>query len=174
MKTRSIGFILGLGLLLIFSSQASAQLSTLSTKVGHDFKIGPFTDLVNKVAEGGKEEGCSKLQSIIAATLQNMQSHMTPRALSLGYSTSWKAFEVNQETLDLFCNKRVTIVLRNQSGDQLMLNKPPFVRTSDSRTGGLGTMIRINAAIIPNGGSVPKQPDEYGQVFMPDRLLPEK
>lgn len=169
------GFILGL--LLMFSGQTSAQTTTkqlFQPKWGHDFKVGPFTTLVSKVAEGGMEENCSKLHVAIGATLRDMQSHMTPRARSLGYGASWDVLEVNHETLYLLCNKHVTLVLRNQRGDKLLLDKRAFARTSDPQTGDLGTMIYISAAIIPKGGKIPKQPDEYGRIFMPDRLLPKK
>lgn len=167
------GFILGL--LLVLSGQASAQtIQRLDTKAGLSFKVGPFTTLVHKTTEGGKEASCPKLQPMIRATFQSMQNHMASRAFSLGYGASWNVLEVDQKTLDLFCNKHVMVLLRNQQGDELLLEKLPFVRMSDSKTGDLGTLIRVNAAIIPKGGKARKQPDEYGQVFMPDRLLSEK
>ncbi|MFA6414497.1 MAG: hypothetical protein WC217_00125 [Candidatus Paceibacterota bacterium] len=171
MKTKPL-FVSVLYLLLMLDNQASAQtMQRLDTEVGHSFRVGPFTTLVRKAIEGGKEASCPKLQPMIKATFQSMQNHMASRAFSLGYKASWKILEVDQKTLDLFCNKRVMVLLRNQHGDELLLVKPPFVRMSDPKTGDRGTLIRINAAIIPKGSKVKKQPDEYGQVFMPDRLL---
>ena len=183
MNKSLFGFSLALSLILLtFSGQTSAQTATkqlFQPKLGYDFKVGPFTTLVSKVTEGGLEENCSKLHFAIGATLRDMQSHMIPRARSLGYGANWDVLEVNQEALYLLCNKRVTLVLRNQRGDELLLGKLPFVRTSDPKTGDLGTMIFIGAAIISKGGKIPKQLDEkqldeYGRIFMPDRLLPEK
>lgn len=169
-------FSLALSLiLLVFSGQTSAKTNQrYDTQIGHDFKIGPFTKLVRKAAEGGKEENCPRLHLAIVTTFRNMQKHMSPRAVSLGYSDRWNDFEINQKTLDLFCNKNAVVILGNQNGDQLWLHKPPFVRMVDPNTDDLGTLIYIGAAIISNGGKVPEQPDEYGQIFIPDRLLPEK
>lgn len=179
MNKSLFGFSLALSLTLIllaFSGQTSAKATRQlpQPKWGNGFQVGVFTILVREAAEGGKEVDCPKLHVAIKATLREMQYHMAPRAESLGYGTSWNILEINQKTLDLFCNKNAVVILGNQNGDQLWLHKPPFVRMVDAKTGDLGTLIYIGAAIILNGGKVPEQPDEYGRIFMPDRLLPEK
>jgi hypothetical protein len=83
------------------------------------------------------------------------------------------AFEVDRQTLDLFCNKNASLTLADTQGDKLLLEKAPFTR--EVPPGGapedVGTDVRINATVILPGTLPPASPTTSGEELIPDRYL---
>lgn len=138
--------------------------------VGQDFKIGPFATVLNQSASGGTEPECKRLQPVVVGVLHDIKVHLEQQNM---YPDTRNVFEVNEDTLQLFCNKNASITLVDPSGTKLLLQKVPFVRTTPP--GGTaedtGVAVRINATIIVPGAVPPNQPTTWGEELIPDRFL---
>lgn len=130
---------------------------------GQDFKIGAFSAVVNKDSSDVQEENCKPLRPVIITALHDL-------SVSLGMSDT---FEVNEQALQLFCKKNVTITLSDPEGNTLLLQKVEFVKSvpQSGTDKDEGTKVRINATVIHKGGAVPKEPTAYAEVLIPDRFL---
>ena len=144
--------------------------SDFDKSLGQDFKIGPYTIVVSEQSSGGQENNCAPLQPVIIATLHDIEEHL--ELLEHSAPTEY-AFEVNQQTLQLFCNKNAEIVLADTGGNKLLLQKIPFVRNIPPQSGAsdIGTEVRINATLVPLGSATPGQPTTFGDILIPDRYL---
>ncbi|HEY6019762.1 MAG TPA: hypothetical protein VIY48_07625 [Candidatus Paceibacterota bacterium] len=138
--------------------------------VGQDFKIGPFATVLNQSSSGSVESDCEHLQPVIVGVLHDIKMHLEDLNT---YSGMRDVFEVNQDTLQLFCNKNASVTLVDQSGTKLVLEKVPFVRATPSggTAADIGTDVRINATVIVPGTVPPKQPTTWGEELIPDRFL---
>ncbi len=136
--------------------------------VGSSLEIGPFGTLLSEQSSGGMEDNCQALQPVILGTLHDVDEHLE----ELGVYQSG-TFEVNQQTLDLLCNKNASVTLSDVQGDKLILEKIPFVR--EVPPGGapndIGTDVRINATVILPGAVPPSSPTTYGEELIPDQYL---
>lgn len=137
--------------------------SRFDESVGQDFKIGAFDTVVSEQGGGGQEEGCDPLQSVITGVLHDIGNRIH----------SGDAFEVNERTLQFFCNKQADITLRDASGTQLILHKVPFTRAipAGGTDADIGTQVRIEATIVPSGANVPVKATTYGDELIPDQFL---
>ena len=147
--------------------------SRFDQSIGKDFMIGPFTTLVSQHSSSELEKNCDVLQPVILATLHDVKEHLEIQARLASPNTPEYAFEVNEQTLALFCHTTADITLSGSSGVQLLLQKTPFARSvpPGREAGDVGTLVRINATRIPAGGSTPAQPTTYGEILIPDRFL---
>lgn len=144
--------------------------SAFDQSVGKDFKIGNFATVVDQQSSGSPEDNCVQLQPILIGTLHDIKErleHMKP------YSGTEDAFEVNVATLTLLCNTTATITLADSSGNQLFLEKVPFTRATPQGGGSddVGTVVHINATVIPKGSAATSTPTTYGEELIPDRFL---
>jgi hypothetical protein len=166
----------GIGILLVFviifsyheinespDTQEPHQSSRFDESLGQDFKIGDFDTVEGEHASGGMEENCEPLQSVIMGALHDIEERLE----------RGNTFEVNEQTLELFCNKNAEVTLSDASGTMLLLQKMPFTRTvpPQDTDADVGTRVRINATVVPKGGPTPTQYTTYGDVLIPDRFL---
>jgi hypothetical protein len=144
--------------------------SAFDESVGQDFKIGSFATVKNETSSGGLENDCEQLQPILVGALHDIKERLEHQKIYVGIED---AFEVNQATLTVLCNKNAEITLVDGSGNSLVLTKMPFTRVipPGGRANDIGTNVRINATVIPAGGPAPKEPTTYGEVLIPDRYL---
>ena len=140
---------------------------------GQDFKIGPFVTIVDTKISGGKEVGCMPLQPVVVTALHDIYQRLMEQATSLDVEGSWDTFEVNEPTLETLCNKEATTTLADTHGDQLVLEKAPFVRATQPGAGeeDTGTLVTINATVVRPGSPVAKRPTVQARVLIPDRFL---
>ena len=138
--------------------------------IGQDFIIGPFASIVDEQSSGGLETDCDQSQSLIVGALHDIKERLEHQKT---YTGTEDAFEVNQPTLQLLCNKNAEVTLADPAGNKLLLQKIPFVRTvpPQGTPADIGTEVRINATVIPAGAATPTQPTTYGDVLIPDRFL---
>lgn len=137
--------------------------SRFDESVGQKFTIGAFDTVVSEHGAGGQEDGCGSLQSVIAGVLHDISERLH----------AGNAFEVNDSTLQLFCNKQADITLTDASGTELLLRKVPFTRAvpPGDTDADIGTEVHIDATVVPEGASVPAQTTTYGDELIPDQFL---
>jgi hypothetical protein len=138
--------------------------------IGQNFIIGSFANVISEDSSGGVEDNCEALKPVIVGALHDVKErleHAKP------YTGVEDAFEVNEQTLQLLCNKNADITLADAGGNKLILQKAPFTKVvpPQSTTADIGTEVRINATIAPAGKPVPTEPTTYGDVLIPDRYL---
>lgn len=138
--------------------------------VGQDFKIGPFATLLNQQSSGGSEAGCERLKPVIVGVLHDIKERLEQQNV---YTGSQDVFEVNEQTLQLFCNKDASVTLVDPSGNKLLLEKVPFVRAipQGGTAEDTGVDVRINATVIVPGTVPPRTPTAWGEELIPDRFL---
>lgn len=138
--------------------------SDFDQSLGQDFNIGPFATVVSEHYSGGLEQDCVRLQPVIIAALHDISGRLKLKP---------DTFEVNQQALQLFCNKNAEVVLGDGAGNTLILHKAPFTRAvpQNGTADDIGTDVRIEATLVPAGAPVPAQPTTYGDVLIPDRFL---
>jgi hypothetical protein len=80
---------------------------------------------------------------------------------------------VNEATLQLLCHKTAEIVLSDDQGDTLVLQKAPFTREvpPEDIPADIGTRVRITATVVRSGSPMRATPDIFGDVLIPDRFL---
>ena len=141
--------------------------------LGQNFVIGPFTTTVAEQSSGGLEQNCGPLQSVIIGALHDIMERLETHSILSIFTGDTDAFEVDGETLQLFCNKNAEVTLADAAGHWLVLQKVPFTRgvPQGGTQNDIGTEVRINASIIPAGSSTPAQPTTYGDILIPDRFL---
>ena len=144
--------------------------SGFDQSVGQDFKIGPYASVVSEQTSGGPEENCSALQPVIIGVLHDIKERLEHQK---AYNGTEDAFEVNEPTLRLLCNKTVTITLADSSGNKLVLQKAPFALAIPPQGGAadIGTRVHIDATLVAAGGPTPTQPTTFGDELIPDRFL---
>jgi hypothetical protein len=145
--------------------------STFDTAVGKNFTINGYSSIASTTSAGGSENNCQALQPVIIAVLHDIAERL--QKVSDSHTDS---IEVNMSTLQLLCQKNVEITLTDRLGDQLVLDKIPFLRTlppEDTNPADIGTEIRINATVIAKGAQIPATPTTYGDILMLDRFLNE-
>ncbi len=150
-------------LLIVFSYREIKEYrSGFEESFGQDFKIGAFTAVVGKPS-GEQEENCEPLRPVIVTALHDICVHLGMQG----------TFEVNEQALQLFCQKNAEITLTDVHGNKLLLQKAPFVKKipQQGTDADIGTDVRIQATVIPAGGPVPTQPTTYAEVLIPDRFL---
>ncbi len=148
-------------------------VSGFDDSVGPDFKIGPFATMVSEQVSGGAEVNCdTMLQPVVITALHDVYGRLRLRS-SLREDVAWNTFEVNEAVLEKLCNKNVRIILADNKGNQLLVDKPPFARAipAHGEPADIGTMVRIGAVIVPVGTAMPEYPDIYEEVLIPDRFL---
>ncbi|HTR18497.1 MAG TPA: hypothetical protein VMH91_00755 [Candidatus Paceibacterota bacterium] len=138
--------------------------------LGQSLEIGPFTTVLNEDSSGGVESNCEELQPVLIAVLHDIKEHLEDQN---AYPDDRDSFEVNQQALQLLCNKNADITLVDGAGNKLLLEKVPFVRAipAGGTSADIGTDVRINATVILPGTVPPLQPTTYGEELIPDRLL---
>ena len=143
---------------------------TFDQSIGQNFVIGPFATVVSQQSSGGLEDNCAQTQPIVIGVLHDIKERLEHQKAYTGVED---AFEVNQPTLQLFCNKNAEITLADSSGNELILQKVPFIRgvPAEGTPEDIGTEVRINATLVPKGAPVPTQPTTYGDELLPDRVL---
>lgn len=144
--------------------------SGFDQSIGQDFIIGPYSQTVSSHASGGLEDNCADVKPVILGTLHDIKERLEHLK---SYSGTEDAFEVNEQTLQLFCNKTASITLADAAGNTLLLQKVPFVRAAPQGgdAGDVGTEVRINATLVPKGAPVPAEPTTFGDELIPDRYL---
>ncbi len=143
--------------------------SRFDESLGQDFKIGSFGTTTAQQSAGGKENNCEQLQPIIIGTLHDIEEHLE-KLIPGGDRT----FEVNEPTLQLFCNKTATVTLADGKGNTLLLQKMPFTREIPPQGAAIdiGTRVRIQATVVPAGSSgTSSVPTIFGDLLIPDRFL---
>jgi hypothetical protein len=144
--------------------------STFDTTIGKSFTIDGYSTIASTTASGGVENNCQALQPVVIALLHDISE----RLQKISDSRAAHSLEVNMSTLQLFCQKNVEITLTDNMGNQLVLEKLPFLRTlppEDTNPADIGTEIRINATVIAKGVAIPATPTTYGDILMLDRFL---
>ncbi len=146
--------------------------SDFDDSVGPNFKIGPFGTFVSEQVSGGSEEDCGTLQPVLVTTLHDVYRHLRTDSGFLN-DAAWNVFEVNGAVLEKLCNKNTRMIFADGKGNQLLLDKLPFLRMIPARGESLdiGTLVRIGAVIVPAGTPMPEHPDTYEEVLIPDRFL---
>jgi hypothetical protein len=141
--------------------------------VGQDFKIGPFTTIVNETSSDSLENGCESLKPEIIGALHDIKEHLETAQLPTLSPPSQDTFEVNEPVLELLCHTSAEITLADDSGNHLVLEKIPFTRTipQGGQAADIGTEVRINATVISVGALPPSTPTTFGDVLIPDRYL---
>ncbi|HUD02442.1 MAG TPA: hypothetical protein VMR46_00260 [Candidatus Paceibacterota bacterium] len=149
---------------------ASGPNSGFDQSIGADFIIGPYNRVVSSQVSGGLEDNCTELQSVFVGTLHDIKERLEHLKTYTGVEDP---FEVNEATLQLLCNKNVTLTLSDASDNTLVLQKIPFVRMvpQNGEQDDIGTEVHINATLVPKGGVEPSQPTTYGDELIPDRFL---
>ncbi len=163
-KLASVAIITTLVLAAVFSYyEVKEYRSGFEESLGQDFKIGSFSAVVSKESSGGPEDNCKLMRPVIITALHDI-------AVRLG---GQKTFEVNEDALQLFCNKNAEITLSDRGGNKLILQKVPFVREVPAQGGAddIGTKVRIQATVVPAGAQAPSEPTAYAEVLIPDRFL---
>jgi hypothetical protein len=136
--------------------------------LGPDLKMGAFTTLLDQRSSGPQESNCKQLQPVILGTLHDVDVRLEQLSV---YKPG--VFEVNQRTLDLLCYQNASLILSNDQGAKLLLEKLPFKREvpSGGSSDDIGTDVRINATVILPGAVPPSTPTTYGEELVPDRYL---
>jgi hypothetical protein len=149
------------------------EVSRFNKTIGQHFIIGPFATVVRQQSSGGPEDNCTALQPVTIAALHDIKERLEAHSIATLLFDTGDIFEINQSTLLLLCNKNAQIILSDKNGNELVLQKMPFVRMVPK--GGIatdeGTEVRIQATIIPIGAPTPTQPTTYGDILIPDRFL---
>ena len=144
--------------------------SGFDQSIGQDFIMGPYAQTLSTSTAGGPEDNCNILKPVILGTLHDIKERLEHLK---AYNGTEDAFEVNEPTLELLCNKSAEIILGDSSGDTLVLQKIPFTRglPQGGASDDVGTEVRINATLVPKGATMPKEPTTYGDELIPDRFL---
>jgi hypothetical protein len=147
--------------------------SDFDASLGQDFKIGSFATVVSAQSSGGPEDNCEQLHPVIVAALHDIEEHLETHDILDLVTGAEETFEVNQQTLQLFCNKSAEITLSDSKNNQLILQKVPFTRAipPQGSADDIGTEVRINATVVPAGAPAPSVPTTYGDILIPDRFL---
>lgn len=130
--------------------------------------MGAFVTVLNQQSFGPIETNCKQLQPVIIATLHDIDENLK----KLGVYKSG-AFEVNQETINLFCHQNASLTLLGKRGVKLLLVKLPVQRAvpPGASPAYIRTDIRINATVLPPGAAPPTNPTTYGEELIPNRYL---
>ncbi len=144
------------------------QGPTFEQSIGKGFKMGTFATVLDQQASGPVEKNCETLEPVIVATLHDIDTRLEQLGV---YKRG--VFEVNQQTLDLFCFQQASVTLSNNEGVKLLLTKRPFQREVLSGGGPdtVGTSVRIYATVISPGTLPPASPTTYGEELIPDIYL---
>lgn len=136
--------------------------------LGASLALGPFRTILSEQYSPELEQNCEALQSVIVATLHDVDQHLEELAV---YRSS--SFAVDKDTLALLCHTTASITLSDASGRKLILEKVPFSRhiPPGSSLNAVGTDVRINATVIMPGALPPSGPTTYGEELIPDRYL---
>ncbi len=150
-------------------ASTAARESDFDRSFGTDFRMGPFTRVVNEQVSGGKETDCTREESVVAAALHDLDTRF---GTLLNATSSWSAFEVNDSALGVFCNRFATTTLTDAAGDTLTITKPPFTRglPQGDTAGNTGTVVRLDASLVPQGASAPTATSS-AELLIPDKYL---
>lgn len=145
------------------------ERSEFDRSFGSNLRIGPFINIASEHSSGGPEANCETLQPVIVAALHDIKVDLEELRI---IESSPDSFEIDQPTLDLFCNREASLTLADGRGWQLLLDKVPFTRVvpQNAPQDG-GSEVRINATVIPLGGTPPGTPTATADVVIPDRYL---
>lgn len=136
---------------------------------GSTVRIGPFINPAGERSSGDQEPRCDMLQPVIVAALHDIKVDLQAQHV---ITEGPDSFEVDQQTLDLFCNKEATLTLADARGWTLVLTKRPFVRMAPvDAPQDIGTDVRIDAFVVPLGGAKPATPSATSDILIPDRYL---
>jgi hypothetical protein len=144
------------------------ERSEFERSFGSIVRIGPFVNVVGERSSGGQEQNCEELQPVIVAALHDIKIDLQDLRL---IEEGPDSFEVDQATLDLFCNKEASLTIADGRGAQLILDKQPFVRVIPSAPEDAGYEVKIDARFVPLGGSASANPTASADVLIPDRYL---
>ncbi|HVW82538.1 MAG TPA: hypothetical protein VHC68_01155 [Candidatus Paceibacterota bacterium] len=138
--------------------------------IGQNFEIGPFDTILSRRSSGGIEQNCAPLQSVILGALHDVKEKLEAAGT---YQRSADVFEVNQDTLQFFCNAQAEVTLIDDTGTKLVLDKPPFTRgiPAGGTATDVGTEVRIDATIVRPGTVPPTMPTVSVEELIPDRYL---
>jgi len=147
--------------------------SDFDESMGSNFKIGPFTTIVDEHVSGDIDPNYTSLQPVILGVLHDITQRLTSVDPALFSSATSSIFEADQSILQVFCNMNATVTLSDPSGDSLILEKVPFTRAipPSGTPADIGTDVRINATVVPAGTQAPTNPTTYGELLIPDRFL---
>jgi hypothetical protein len=139
------------------------ETSDFDASRGQDFKLGPYSTIVDEHTSGGQESNCTALQPEVIGALHDIKQRLDAGG----------DFEVNQPVLQLLCNKNAQITLSDAGGNRLILQKVPFTRVvpQGGTAADIGTKVHLDATVVPKGAAVPAQPTTFGEVLIPDRFL---
>lgn len=139
-----------------------------AASLGPSLKLGPFTTVLSQSASGPRDPNCTALQPVITSTLHDIDQRLIARGT---YQPG--VFQVNQQSLELFCHHTASITLSSQVGVKLILVKQPPVRTTPpgASADNVGTKIHIDATVVQPGTVPPTTPTTYGDEVIPDRFL---
>jgi len=151
----------------------SREGSGFDRSITQDFKMGPFVTVVSEKYFGGPEDNCEPWQPVIVTVLHDIKERLEAKKIPASLAGVGDVFEVNEPTLQLLCNKNVEIILVDNEGNKLLLQKIPFMRDvpPQGSVADIGTRVRINATVILVGESMPAEPTTWGDVLIPDQYL---
>lgn len=140
---------------------------------GQDFKMGPFTVVIDAHASGAAQAGCEALQPVLVTALHDINKRLAQEALSFGIEGSWDEFEVNAQSLSLLCRSGAEITLIDQQRDTLIVRGLPFSRgvPEGGNANDIGTAVALTATVARAGTPLPSSPQVSVRVLIPDRFL---
>jgi len=159
-------------LVLALSLNEFSGESDFDASIGRTLQIGLFSTLRDQDVSDTIENDCEQFYPVIVTALHDIKEHLEHMKKHPLFSSE-EPFEVNQDTLTVFCHTEASITLGDGTGRELILEKSPFVRDIP-RGGGpddIGTRVHIDATVVAAGADVPPKPTTYADVLIPDRFL---
>jgi len=146
--------------------------SDFDKSLGQRLEIGPFDVIEKRSGSKEREEDCDLLKPIILATLHDLKEVLAKKVPSL-FSEGEDAFEVNEATLDIFCDEYASITIASSDGKRLVFEKEPFSRVVREYGSSLdeGRVVKISATVFSGGEGTPIASTTYESVLIPDRYL---